>query len=196
MFTKAIMITAVFSVVILTGLGCIPKPNSNPTLSKPEPTTVAIEQPTKGSALDTKSRQLPATIEQPTDTTNPPQFSGAILAGQKSLLLDYNQTDYAAALKSNKLITLYFYANWCPLCKTEFPEMQDAFNQLSTDQVIGFRVNFNDNETDETERELAREFGVAYQHTKVFVRNGQRLLKAPDSWDQQRYLSEIFSILK
>ena len=118
-------------------------------------------------------------------------FSGTVLAGSSSPLLEYNDADYQAVLNSDRVVLLYFYANWCPLCRAEFPKMQQAFNQLTTDDVVGFRVNYNDNETTDAERALASEFGVAYQHTKVALKNGERVLKAPDSWDTARYLEEI-----
>lgn len=118
-------------------------------------------------------------------------YSGTILAGESALLLDFKKADYDAAIKTGKLIVLYFYANWCPICKAEFPIMQEAFNELNTDNVIGFRVNYNDDETDNDEKNLAREFGVAYQHTKVFVKNKQRILKSPEGWDDKRYDMEI-----
>ena len=35
--------------------------------------------------------------------------------------------------------------------------------------VVGFRVNFNDTETDSEEKALAKEFGVTYQHTGFFI---------------------------
>jgi len=120
------------------------------------------------------------------------KYSGSVIAGNKSPLLDFNKSDYDTALKTDKLIVLYFYANWCPICKTEVSSsLYPAFNELTTDKVIGFRVNYNDNQTDNDEKNLAREFGVAYQHTKVFVKNGERILKSPESWNEERYLSEI-----
>lgn len=118
-------------------------------------------------------------------------FSGQVLAGDQSLLLDFNQADYDKALAANKTIVLYFYASWCPICRAEFPKMQSAFNKLNDSKVIGFRVNFNDMQTDDSEKALAKQFGVAYQHTKVILQNGQRVLKAPDSWEESRYLEEI-----
>lgn len=137
------------------------------------------------------SNSSPKTASQPAGT-NDPRFSGMVLAGTVTPLVDFQKDDYEAALKTNKLIVLYFYANWCPICKTEVREaLYPAFNQLKNDQVIGFRVNFNDNETDTNEEALARKFGVAYQHTKVFVRNGERILKSPESWNLERYLTEI-----
>lgn len=66
-----------------------------------------------------------------------------------------------------------------------------SFSQPKLQIVIGFRVNYNDNQTDNDECNLAREFGVAYQHTKIFVKNGTRILKSPEGWNKDRYLIEI-----
>ena len=119
-------------------------------------------------------------------------YAGEIISGKSSPLLDFNKADYNVALKSDKLIVLYFYATWCPICKYETTAaFYPAFNELTTDKVIGFRVNYNDDDTDQDEVGLAREFGVAYQHTKVFLQNGQRILKSPESWNKERYLGEI-----
>lgn len=123
-------------------------------------------------------------------------FTGSVLAGSKTPLLDFTKSDYDTALSSKKIIVLYFYANWCPICKAEFPKAESAFNTLDNADVVGFRVNFNDNETDQYEKDLAREFGVAYQHTKVILKNGERVLKSPETWDEGRYISEINSIAK
>ena len=123
------------------------------------------------------------------------KFSGTVLAGTSAQLLDFNKADYDKAIASDKVVALYFYADWCPICKKEFPKMEAAFNELTTDKVVGFRVNYNDSDTDMDEENLARQFGVAYQHTKVFLKNGVRILKSPDTWDKNRYLSEINSAL-
>lgn len=130
-------------------------------------------------------------------TTKPkfPLYSGTVLAGSNSPLLDFNKSDYDSALDKSKLVVLYFYANWCPICKEEFPKAEKAFDELASSEVVGFRVNFNDNDTDSTEKQLAKEFGIAYQHTKVFVKNGVRVLKSPESWEKDRYAAEISSYL-
>lgn len=125
------------------------------------------------------------------------EISGNLLAGmlEASPLLDFNQNDYEKAIASDKLIILYFYANWCPICKAEFPKMQEVFNTQQTNLVIGFRVNYNDNQTDENEKMLAREYGVSYQHTKVLIKNGEIVLKSPENWDETRY-AELISQYK
>lgn len=122
------------------------------------------------------------------------KWQGTLLAGsvEHSPLLDFTRADYDVALQSGKLILLYFYANWCPICARETAEsLYPAFNELARADIIGFRVNYNDTDTDADEKNLARTFGVAYQHTKVFVKDGVRTLKSPESWDKSRYLLEI-----
>jgi len=119
-------------------------------------------------------------------------YAGEVLAGDSAPLLDFVQADYEKALEGDKLVVLYFYATWCPNCREEVANaLLPAFNELDREDVIGFRVNYNDSDTDAYEKGLAREYGVAYQHTKVFIKNGERILKAPDTWDKERYHTEI-----
>lgn len=119
------------------------------------------------------------------------QYSGTVLAGTKAKLLDFKKADYDKALGSGKLVVLYFYADWCPICKAEVPKLYAAFNDIDSEMVIGFRVNFNDGSTDNDERSLAQQFGVAYQHTKVFLLDNEVVLKSPETWEKDRYLLEI-----
>ena len=118
-------------------------------------------------------------------------YSGNVLSGNTTLFLDFNKEDYDKALKENKTILLYFYANWCHICKAELPKLHEAFNSLNDEEFIGFRVNYRDSDTDEFEKTLAKSQGITYQHTKVIIKNGERILKAPDSWETERYLEEI-----
>jgi len=66
---------------------------------------------------------------------------------------------------------------------------------LQSDKVAGFRVSYNDTETDEDEKRLAREFGITYQHTKVILKNGKEINKSLESWDKETFLKEINSAL-
>lgn len=158
--------------------------------------TDATSTPSEDAAMMQNAASRPVMekeqeVMEKIDPAAPISYQGVVLAGNQSVLLDFVQSDYDAAIKAGKNIVLYFYANWCPNCKVEFPVMQAAFSELADPTVVGFRVNFNDTQTDDAERALARLFGVTYQHTKVFVKDGKRILKAPDVWDAERYMAEI-----
>lgn len=121
------------------------------------------------------------------ETTSEPK----VLAGTTTKYFEFTKEAYDQALAENKVILLYFYASWCPICRLEQPKTFAAFNELNNPNIIGFRVNYRDSDTDENEVDLAKQFGVSYQHTKVILKDGQRVLKAPDSWDKERYLEEL-----
>lgn len=133
----------------------------------------------------------PAVEDTPSDSMMQ-KYTGRILAGTgQTPYREFNQADYELALKENKDILLYFYASWCPLCKSEQIETFAAFNELNDPNLVGFRVNYRDSDTDDDEEALAKEFGIPYQHTKVILQDGKMVLKAPDSWNKQRYLDEL-----
>jgi|CXWL01.1.fsa_nt_gi thiol-disulfide isomerase/thioredoxin len=122
-------------------------------------------------------------------------MEGDKLAGRESFYFAFNRDDYQRALDGDKIIFLDFYANWCPFCLAEAPEIAAGFDALESDQVIGFRVNYNDNETDATEKALARQFAISYQHTKVILRDGQEILRSGDTWTRTDFAREINKIL-
>lgn len=156
-----------------------------------------VDTSTNGDSSDGTDGDV-AEIEDstPPDENAPIKYSGTLLAGQLSPLLDFKKADYEMAIKSDKLVVLYFYADWCPICREEvISGLYPAFSKLTNDKVVGFRINFNDNETDGDERALAREFGVVYQHTKVFLKDRKSILKSLQAWDEERYLNEIHKVV-
>lgn len=123
-------------------------------------------------------------------------YSGSVLAGKSSPYLEFQKADYEKALNSGKIVFLNFYANWCPICRAETPAVYSAFGKLTTDNIVGFRVNFNDSDTDEDEKALAKEFGVTYQHTKVILKDGKQTLKVTEQWDQPQFEEELKKALE
>ena len=117
--------------------------------------------------------------------------TGEVLAGTTTPFVNFNQKDYQQALRENRDILLYFYANWCPICRVELTRAHAAFTELELPSVVGFRVSYNDNETDDFEENLARQFGIAYQHTKVILKGGQQTLKNGETWGKDRYIEEL-----
>lgn len=63
---------------------------------------------------------------------------------------------------------LFFYANWCPTCQPADADITKNTVQIPPDVTI-IRVNYNDTETDQAEKDLAKKYGVTYQHTFVQI---------------------------
>ena len=126
-------------------------------------------------------------------TTGERIFSGEVLAGGSSPLIDFNEKDYQKAKDSGKTIFLYFYAKWCPTCKAEIRDsLIPAFNEYGGSDFVGFRVNYNDRDTDDIEKDLAEEFGILYQHTKVIISGGD-VRVFPNVWTKSQYTEEFLN---
>jgi thiol-disulfide isomerase/thioredoxin len=63
---------------------------------------------------------------------------------------------------------LFFYASWCPTCRPADADFQEQANSIPSDVKL-IRVNYNDPETDQKEKDLADTYGVTYQHTFVQI---------------------------
>ena len=63
---------------------------------------------------------------------------------------------------------LYFYATWCPSCKVANEDFTANPNKIPEDVVV-IRTNYNDPNTDADEKDLAKKYGITYQHTFVQI---------------------------
>jgi len=69
---------------------------------------------------------------------------------------------------SDKRRVLYFYANWCPICRPADANFKENVSKIPQDLVL-IRVNYNDSDTDQEEKNLAQKYGITYQHTFVQI---------------------------
>lgn len=69
---------------------------------------------------------------------------------------------------ANTRRVLFFYANWCPTCKPADTSFTKNVTQIPADVTL-IRVNYNDTETDQAEKDLAKKYGVTYQHTFIQI---------------------------
>ncbi|MEO8581420.1 MAG: thioredoxin domain-containing protein [Patescibacteria group bacterium] len=91
---------------------------------------------------------------------------------------------------SNSRRVLFFYANWCPTCKPA----NESFiknEQLIPQDVKLIRVNYNDSDTDQTEKDLAKKYAVTYQHTYVQIDAQGNELKKWNGGEIEELLSNI-----
>ncbi len=63
---------------------------------------------------------------------------------------------------------LFFYASWCPTCKPSDVSFRENASKIPEDVTL-IRVNYNDPETDQEEKDLAKKYGITYQHTFVQI---------------------------
>jgi len=69
---------------------------------------------------------------------------------------------------AGKRRVLYFYASWCPICKPADADFKKNSSKIPENTTV-IRVNYNDPETDQEEKDLAKKYGVTYQHTFVQI---------------------------
>lgn len=85
-------------------------------------------------------------------------------------------SDVLAKTAANKRV-LFFYASWCPTCNAADANFKANLDKLPQDLAL-IKVNYADPETDATEKELAKKYGITYQHTFVQIdADGKELAK-------------------
>lgn len=120
-------------------------------------------------------------------------FTGQKIVGSdQTPLLEYTKADYEKAMAEGYAVAMFFYAEWCPSCKKEFPIFEEAVSLLDGNELVGFRVNYKDSDATDEEDDVARKYGVGYQHTKVIISNeGEQIAKSQAGWSTDDYLREI-----
>ncbi len=83
-----------------------------------------------------------------------------------SKYIEYSRQAFDQAKGSRRV--LYFYASWCPTCRIADPDLSTNSNKFPED-VIVLRVNYNDPDTDQEEKDLAKKYAITYQHTFVQI---------------------------
>lgn len=154
-------IIIVVALIVLIG-GYFILNNSKPANDTTATNDIVIDLPKEETKTDN-----PPTNTQPTkEPAKVINFQGDKLAHNYYV---YSSADYAAALSAKRPIFLFFYANWCPTCAEQEPIVISIMNSFENNpdlkDFVAFRVNYNDNETDDSEKDLGIEFGVLYQHT-------------------------------
>jgi thiol-disulfide isomerase/thioredoxin len=71
--------------------------------------------------------------------------------------LPYTEAAFEEARDTDRL--LFFYANWCPTCRPVDKAIQAQAADIPSGVTI-LRVNYNDTETDQMEKDLAKRYAV------------------------------------
>ena len=92
-----------------------------------------------------------------------------------SRYVPYSKSELDSAAGTRRV--LYFYANWCPTCRPADENFRQEQARIPEDVTV-IRVNYNDTDTDQEEKDLAQKYGITYQHTFVQIdRQGNEVAK-------------------
>jgi thioredoxin 1 len=106
-----------------------------------------------------------------------------------SRYVQYSKSALDSASDSRRV--LFFYASWCPTCKPADASFTQNANKIPEDVTL-IRVNYNDPETDQEEKDLAKKYGITYQHTFVQIDSaGEEVTK----WNGGQ-IDELLSTIK
>ena len=114
-----------------------------------------------------------------------------LIAGDVSKYYDWDKAMFDQAVAEGKTIYLEFSANWCAVCQKQEPHLKAAFAELDDPDVVGFKIHYKDDQTTNEHNALAQQYQIAYQHTKVILKDGRQVLKSPEAWEKDRFLEEM-----
>lgn len=123
------------------------------------------------------------TTSQPTSTAN-----DQLVAQENARYLAYSPEAFSQSSDDRRV--LFFYANWCPTCQPVDKNLQENQDQLPEDVTV-IRVNYNDTETSDEEKELAKQYGITYQHTFVQIDSSGQEVSKWNGGDIEQLLSNL-----
>lgn len=83
-----------------------------------------------------------------------------------SRYLEYSNSTLENSVNNRRV--LFFYASWCSTCRPADANFKENINKIP-ENVSLIRVNYNDSDTDLEEKDLAKKYGISYQHTFVQI---------------------------
>lgn len=92
--------------------------------------------------------------------------NAAITSTNSKKYVQYSKSELDQASGNRRV--LFFYANWCPTCKPADADFTANMSNIPSDVTV-IRVNYNDTNTDQEEKDLAKQYGITYQHTYVQI---------------------------
>ena len=86
----------------------------------------------------------------------------------ESKVIEVNENNFEEeVLKSEKLVLIDFYADWCEPCKMLSPIIDEVSNEKDNVKFVRIDVDTNDN--------LATRYQIMYMPTLIIIKNGEEI---------------------
>jgi thiol-disulfide isomerase/thioredoxin len=102
--------------------------------------------------------------------------------------VEYTNAAFEAAASGKRV--LFFYADWCPTCRPADADFTKNESKIP-EGVAVIRVNYNDTSTDQDEKDLAKQYGVTYQHTYVQIDENEAVVTKWNGGQTDELLANI-----
>lgn len=110
-----------------------------------------------------------------------------------SMMMDSRYVEYSKEVldkAADSRRVLFFYANWCPTCRPADKNFSENVSKIPQDLTL-IRVNYNDSDTDNEEKDLAKKYNVTYQHTFVQIDSTGKEIKKWNGGQIEELLANI-----
>jgi len=114
-----------------------------------------------------------------------------LIGGGVSRYYNWDKAMFDKAVADGKTVYLEFSADWCPACQNQEPQLVAGFAELNDPNIIGFKIHYKDGQTTPEHTALAQQYQIAYQHTKVVLKDGKQVLKSPEAWTKDKFLEAM-----
>lgn len=100
-----------------------------------------------------------------------------------------SKENFEEKVKSQKIVVVDFYADWCMPCKTMMPLMEEINNE-SEDRFVIYKVNVDSDGC----KDIAASFGVRSIPTLIFFKDGVVSTKKVGMINKKDFLDIIDSL--
>lgn len=181
MHTKIIALLALSLLVIS---GCVTNTNTNTIPPASAQKETMTDESTHNETTEAAEQEA-AMHDTPTEMDE--QAMGEGLHYQP-----FTQAAYDTARSEGKTIFLEFYANWCPICKAQAPALESGLSKIVSENMVAFRVNYKDSETDADETAMAKKYNITYQHTHIVADSSEQIkLRSNEEWSEADVIEKV-----
>lgn len=104
-------------------------------------------------------KETPVEVKDTMEVKDSMEVAVPVVKGTSNYL-DYSEKVMKAELEAGQKVVLFFHAKWCPFCVKADKAFMSSTDEIPVGVTV-LKIDFD------TEKEMAKKYGVTYQHTFV-----------------------------